>query len=177
MKLSQKLLMFAVVFYLAPWIPHGNAAGKCSSRDSIYSKALKGHTFYTFKANHPSDCVKRRENELKCQSYNHVLKEKVCELNNRSKGARPEDYVTDPARIYMTIQFNRGKYFQIYLATPKPKMAPKMSTNSSQYFFCDKPIRKGMLLKRGMGNGEWGMRNCGVCTVCTVRRRDEDCTW
>ena len=50
----------------------------------------------------------RCENKPRCQSYNYVLEEKICELNNRSKEAGPEDYVTDPARIYMTVQYNRG---------------------------------------------------------------------
>ena len=108
MKPSQTPLMFAVVFYLASWIPHGNAAAKCNSRVSTYGKALKGHTFDKLKANRPLDCAISCENELKCQSYNYVLNENICELNTLSKEARPEDYGTDPARIYMTKQFNRG---------------------------------------------------------------------
>jgi len=35
--------------------------------------------------------------------------ENICELNNRSKEIRPEYYVTDPGRIYMTVPFNKGK--------------------------------------------------------------------
>ena len=115
MKLSQNLLAFAVVLYVTPWLPHSKAVSKCASRGSSFGKALKGHTFEMFKANYPSECVIRCQNELKCQSYNYVLEEKICELNNRSKEARPEDYVTDPARIYMTIQLNRGRYFRMHL--------------------------------------------------------------
>ena len=117
MKLSQNLLAFAVVLYVTPWSPHSKAVSKCTSRRSSFGKALQGHTFEMFKANYPSGCVIRCQNELKCQSYNYVLEEKICELNNRSKEARPEDYVTDPARIYMTIQLNRGRYFRMHLGS------------------------------------------------------------
>ena len=109
MKPSQKLLTFVLALYLASWILHGNAAGKCRSRVSTYGKALKGHTFDKFKANRPLDCAIGCDHSLKCQSYNYVLDKNICELNNRSKEARPEDYVTDPVRIYMTKQFNRGR--------------------------------------------------------------------
>jgi len=47
-------------------------------------------------------------NEPRCQSINYVMEENICELNNRSKEARPEDYVTDPGKIYMTVPFNKG---------------------------------------------------------------------
>ena len=90
-------------------MPHGNATGQCHYRAaSNYDKTLKGHTFETFKADRPSDCVIKCENEPRCQSYNFVIGEKICELNNRTKEARPEDFVTDPARVYMTVESNRG---------------------------------------------------------------------
>ena len=90
-------------------MPHGKATGQCHFRPaSIYDKALKGHSFETFKADRPTDCVIKCENEPRCQSYNFVIGEKICELNNRTKKARPEDFVTDPARIYMTVEHNRG---------------------------------------------------------------------
>ena len=40
-----------------------------------------------------------------------MMEENICELNNRSKvQVRPENYVTDPGRIYMTVPFNKGKF-------------------------------------------------------------------
>ena len=110
-KLYHKLLDLAICLFFTrtPLIPYSKAAGRCSSGASIYGKALKGLTIEKFKANRPFDCTTRCESERKCQSFNYVLGENVCELNNRTKEARPDDYVTDPARIYMTLQFNRGK--------------------------------------------------------------------
>lgn len=108
-KLYHKLLDLAFCLFFTPLIPYSKAAGQCSSGVSIYGKALKGLTIEKFKANRPFDCNIRCESEPKCQSFNYVLGENVCELNNRTKETRPANYVTDPARIYMTLQFNRGK--------------------------------------------------------------------
>lgn len=47
------------------------------------------------------------EKELKCQSYNFVIGQKVCELNNRNKEARPDDYKPDQTRFYMKRARNR----------------------------------------------------------------------
>ena len=43
------------------------------------------------------------------------MEENICELNNRSKEVRHEDYVTDEERIYMTVPFNKGKCSFDYL--------------------------------------------------------------
>ena len=48
------------------------------------------------------------EEEVKCQSYNFVIGDKVCELNNRTKEARPEDFKPDQTRFYMKRATNRG---------------------------------------------------------------------
>ena len=105
----QKLPSLIILLPTAFWIL-GKAAGQCNSRGSDYGKMLKGHTYETFKINRPSDCVIRCENDPGCQSYNYKLEEKVCELNNRSKETRPQDYITDLTRIYMTVQFIEGLF-------------------------------------------------------------------
>lgn len=106
--ISQRILIAAVSVYLLPRMPHVITAGQCESRRTNYDKALKGHTFENVKVTMPTDCVIRCENEVRCQSFNYVMADKTCELNNRTKEARPEDYGTDVTRIYMSIQFNRG---------------------------------------------------------------------
>ena len=109
--MSQKLLTLAVSLCMTSRMPFGKATGQCESGSSTFGKALKGHTYQTFNANCPSVCDIRCENEPRCQSYNYLMEENVCELNNRSKESRPEDYVMDLSRIYMTQQFNRGNAF------------------------------------------------------------------
>lgn len=107
-RLSLRLLTFAICLCLVSRMTCVKAAGQCVSQASNYGKALKGHTFDKFKVPLPADCLTRCEDEPRCQSFNYVMEDNACELNNRSKEARPDDYVTDLTRIYMTVQFNRG---------------------------------------------------------------------
>ena len=77
---------------------------------SIYRMMLKGHTYKTFKARPLSvDCMGACSYDVRCQSYNHVIPSDICELNNRTKEARPEDFVKDIDRYYVTKSSNRGK--------------------------------------------------------------------
>ena len=105
-------LCTVVFFHLVSRMAHANAIGKCKSQVSAFQKALQGHTYDTFKVNSLHVCVKRCDKEEKCQSINFVIDESICELNKQSKEARPDNYVTDPRRIYKTIQFGRGGCFQ-----------------------------------------------------------------
>ncbi|KAL9963783.1 hypothetical protein ACROYT_G027323 [Oculina patagonica] len=69
---------------------------------------LKGHTFETFKARPLSmDCREACNSDVRCQSYNYVFFKGICELNDRTKEARPEDFVKDSERYYMTKAPNR----------------------------------------------------------------------
>ncbi len=69
---------------------------------SIYQMMLKGHTFKTFKARPLSmDCREACNSDVRCQSYNYDFFKDICELNNRTKEARPEDFVKDSDRYYM----------------------------------------------------------------------------
>ena len=48
--------------------------------------------------------------DVRCQSFNYVISQYMCELNNRTKEARPEDYVPDSDRYYFGREMNRGKF-------------------------------------------------------------------
>ncbi|KAL9963936.1 hypothetical protein ACROYT_G027497 [Oculina patagonica] len=75
---------------------------------SIYQMMLKGHTIKTFKARPLSlDCREACNSDIRCQSYNYVFFKDICELNNRTKEARPEDFVKNSDRYYMTKAPNR----------------------------------------------------------------------
>ncbi|KAL9963795.1 hypothetical protein ACROYT_G027338 [Oculina patagonica] len=75
---------------------------------SIYRMMLRDHTFKTFKAWPLSmDCRDACYFDVRCQSYNYVVTEDICELNNRTKEARPEDFVKDSNRYYMRKALNR----------------------------------------------------------------------
>ena len=76
---------------------------------SIYQMMLKGHTFKTFKARaHSTDCREACNSDVRCQSYNYLMFKDICELNNRTKEARPEDFIKDRDRYYITKAPNRG---------------------------------------------------------------------
>ena len=79
-----------------------------TAENSIGGMFLRGHTFKTTKVGCPGGCYVMCEEELKCQSYNFVIGHKVCELNNRTKEARPEDFKPDQGRFYMKQARNRG---------------------------------------------------------------------
>ena len=74
---------------------------------SVFGKALRGHTFNTVQVEAPRECQLLCDNEKGCLSYNFVKATKLCELNNTTKEARPNDYVPDESRFYKAVG-NRG---------------------------------------------------------------------
>ena len=79
-----------------------------SAEYSIYGMFLRGHTFKTYKIEWYESCYFRCVEEVTCQSYNFVIGQNICELNNRTKEARPEDFLPDPTRFYMKRAIDRG---------------------------------------------------------------------
>ena len=82
--------------------------------NSIGGMFLRGHTFKSTKVGWSGGCYLKCEEEVKCQSYNFVIGDKVCELNNRTKEARPEDFKPDQTKLYMKRRRNRGT-LQLYI--------------------------------------------------------------
>ena len=80
---------------------------------SVNGKALRGHTFKTSEVRSLFECQVLCENELKCQSYNYFITSKLCELNNRTKEARPNSFVPDESSFYMKSWPNRGTTLKI----------------------------------------------------------------
>ncbi|KAJ7388366.1 hypothetical protein OS493_038116 [Desmophyllum pertusum] len=74
---------------------------------------LKGHTFKTCQVGLPEECYFKCDEEVTCQSYNFVIGQNVCELNNRTKEARPEDFLPDRKRFYMKRLTNRENWQKI----------------------------------------------------------------
>ena len=72
--------------------------------------ALQGFVFKKLSVRAFHKCDISCEKELTCQSYNYVVGEKSCELNNRTKEARPGNFRSDPARTYLRRLSNRGMY-------------------------------------------------------------------
>lgn len=84
------------------------AAPNCQTKEkSVGGMFLRDHTFETCNAELP-ECFIRCAKEVTCQSFNFAIGQKVCELSNRTKDARPEDFVPDPTRLYVKRVNNRG---------------------------------------------------------------------
>ena len=100
--LSVAFLMFRIGVF--------QAAAQCqpSAEYSIRGMFLRGHTFETYKIAWHESCYFRCAEEVTCQSYNYVIGQNLCELNNRTKEARPEDFMPDQSRFYMKRARNRG---------------------------------------------------------------------
>ena len=76
---------------------------------SIYQMMLKGHTYKTFKTTPGTlECREACLADNRCQSFNFVIFIAICELNNQTKEARPEDFVKDENRYYMAKGLKRG---------------------------------------------------------------------
>ena len=85
------------------------ATGQCHSAEySIGGMYLRGHTFKTIRVGFPEECYFKCEEEVTCQSYNVVIGQNICELNNSTKEARPEDFMLDRKRFYIKRLSNRG---------------------------------------------------------------------
>ena len=88
-----------------------NANRQCHViESSIGGMSLRGHVFKMYRDQLPDECFYLCEEEVTCQSYNVVIGQNICELNNRTKEARPEDFMPDQRRFYMKRSRNRGTF-------------------------------------------------------------------
>lgn len=90
----------ALYLHLAIMMNLGTADDQCTARIAPIGTALKGLFFKKINVTGPYMCDVECEQERICQSYNYNIEEKICELNNRTKEARPENFQADPARFY-----------------------------------------------------------------------------
>ena len=74
---------------------------QCMTEQNIPGMALKGHTFKTSVVKAPYVCDFKCEQDVRCQSFNYVIQDNVCELNNRTKEEKPEYFVRDAERFYI----------------------------------------------------------------------------
>ena len=88
---------------------HEISAQPCDGEYSIHGMMLKQHVYKTMKTSISLDCLQACNDDVKCQSFNYVISKDLCELNNRTKEARPEDYVPDSDRFYYGRVRKRGK--------------------------------------------------------------------
>ena len=106
--MNQKFCL--TVMFLMSRIDILKATGQCHSAEySVGGMYLRGHTYKTCQVGLPEECFFKCQEEVTCQSYNLVIGQNICELNNRTKEARPEDFLPDWKRLYIQRVTNRGK--------------------------------------------------------------------
>ncbi|XP_078379147.1 ficolin-2-like [Oculina patagonica] len=77
-----------------------SAGNQCREEKSVSGMALQGFVFKKISVTALHECDISCEREITCQSYNYAAGEKSCELNNRTKEARPENFRSAPAWFY-----------------------------------------------------------------------------
>ncbi|CAH3183668.1 unnamed protein product [Porites evermanni] len=82
------------------WRCRGETVDQCPAQETISKHALKGYTFKTIKVSSPFECLYHCHYEDRCQSYNYLNAEDICEMNNRTKEAKPNQFVPDQRRLY-----------------------------------------------------------------------------
>ena len=73
----------------------------CESFQPIYGGALLHHVYQTLKVPGSIYCLRACDDDIRCQSINHVVHGEICELNNRTKEAKPQDFTEDHTKVYM----------------------------------------------------------------------------
>ena len=84
-------------------------AEQCGTEYSIFGMMLTKHSFKTVKTSSAMECLHACRDDVRCQSLNYVIGEDSCELNDRTNKAKPEHFVPDSFRYYLTRDKNRGE--------------------------------------------------------------------
>ena len=117
-KRGNGLLLYSIPVLLALChVFHEVAAQECRPSEqkreaSILGVMLQRHIFKTITGATLGDvCLRECYRDVRCQSFNFVISQDMCELNNRTKEARPEDFVLNSDRYYFRRDWKRGEFF------------------------------------------------------------------
>ena len=128
-----------VVIFLTCCISLQACADKlqCKRMQSVYDTMLKGRVFQKHNATNVLTCGQLGNSKIRCQSVNYVVNRHSCQLNNRTKKARLEDYVQDADRVYLTRPSERGtKWTLVLLARLELDNTEWSRTNENRVFRC-----------------------------------------
>ena len=125
----------AVVIFLTISLQTCAANLQCKGVQSVYGTMLRGHVFQEHNAANIMACSLLCNSNIRCQSINYVISRHLCELNNRTKEARPEDYLQDADRVYVTRPSERGIELKISIISELPRESSKCG-HSICFFAC-----------------------------------------
>ena len=98
---------------------------QCKGVRSISGMMLRGQVFQEHNAANILACGLLCNSNIRCQSINYVISRHLCELNNWTKEARPEGYVQDVDRVYLTRPSERGIELKISIISELPMESSK----------------------------------------------------
>jgi len=111
--MNPKQMSVMLLFLASSHKCQGKTAEQRPAEQPIYGKTLKGYTFKTLVTSSLFGCLVDCHDEDRCQSYNYVIKTNICEMNNRTNEAKPDQFVSDPDRFYMKRGAHRSKVIVI----------------------------------------------------------------
>lgn len=86
----------------------------CGSESSVHGKMLWYYNLKTLETRDPLECMQECHASILCQSINYSILNGICELNNRTREARPEAFVAEMDHLYMKRWRKRGTCEQLY---------------------------------------------------------------
>ncbi|XP_068736577.1 uncharacterized protein [Montipora capricornis] len=113
------------------------------SEESILGWMLQGHIYQTMMANIGLHCLLVCLKDHRCQSFNFVMSLHMCEFSDRTKEARPKDFIPDADRYYFRKYINRvplGSISDLAATSCKEiKMSEGRSPNGKYWMSSIKP--------------------------------------
>ena len=81
---------------------------QCGREQSTLGMMLRQLVFKKIKCVSPGlKCLQACNDDVRCQSFNYVISQEMCKLNNRTNEARPDDFIPDSDRYYFKSDVNR----------------------------------------------------------------------
>ena len=109
----RRLPCFSVLLVLGQLL-YRTEAQQCPAEQSISGWMLQRHIYKTMMADLGLHCLLVCRADDRCQSFNFVMSLHMCEFSDRTKEARPDDFIPDPDRYYYRRDTNRGELTEIF---------------------------------------------------------------
>ena len=99
--------------FLASTMEFVTANDQCRTEVNIQGMALKRSALKSWLVAAPHLCDVKCGKEITCQSYNYNRNYQICELNNRTKEAKTQNFLSAPAWFYIRWLNGRGKKSEV----------------------------------------------------------------